>query len=341
MAGQGARVTLKDLAQHLNMAHSTVSRALSGNGSIGSETRDRVRQAARQFGYVANSGARLLRNGHSNVVGLLVPDFTNEFYSAIAQRMANECSQRGYQLMLSVSGNDAKREASMVEALLETRPSGLVVALTAAPRKETLDHLKGVPCVQFLRVHSRVAGAAVTIDDVAGGRLATEHLLSLGHRSIAYVGVPEALSTGTNRLLGFQNAMRLAGGGPDPALLRLTPPTGEGGFEAVTSLMKARATRPTALFLSSPQLALGGMRAISHLRLATPGDLSVVTYGNSGWLEIWPGGLTSVQLPVEELAATASALLLQKASDTQAANVPVTLMPQLVIRGSTGRCVAA
>lgn len=339
MSGEEVRVTLKDLAQHLNMAHSTVSRALSDHRSIGAATKERVRQAARQFGYVANSGARLLRNGHSNVVGLLVPDITNEFYSALAQTMANECSKRGQQLMLSVSENNTMREAAMVEALLETRPTGLMVALTAAPRKETINLLQSVSCVQFLRVHGRVAGPAVTINDIAGSRLAMDHLLLLGHRRIAFIGVPETLSTGANRLQGYQEAMRDAAIEVDEKLVYLAPPTAEGGFSAVSGLM-AHKDRPSALFLSSPQLALGGVRALSQLGMKTPGDVSVVVYGNSGWFEIWPGGLTSVRLPVEELATTASALLLQEHRESKLHNTPVTLMPYLVERGSTGRLKA-
>ncbi|MBL0924500.1 MAG: LacI family DNA-binding transcriptional regulator [Sphingomonadaceae bacterium] len=331
-----SKTTLKDLAAHLGLAHSTVSRALSNHDAISQDTKDRVRHAARQYGYVANSGARLLRTGHSQTVGLLVPDIVNEFYATIAKNLADDCSQRGHQLMLLVSDDDPQRELKLLQALLETRPAGVVVALTAVPRKETLSHLAGVRCIQFLRVHAKVQGLTVGADDAAAARMAIEHLLSLGHRAIGYVGVSEALSTGAARLRGYKETLEEAGVAPDPALIALIEPSVQGGARAAAQLMD-RSPRPTALFLSSPQLALGGAQWLNAAKLRVPGDVSVISYGNSSWFDLWGSGLTAVSLPIQELAATASALLFRESGEELSGQTSVLLAPSLVKRGSTAR----
>lgn len=329
------RVTLKDIAAELGLTHPTVSRALARHDSISKETRLRVEEAARRLGYVANSGARLLRRGHANVVGLLLPDITNEFYAAVAQRLADECSRRGQQLLLSISAGDPDRELALVRALLEARPSGLIVGLSPAARPETLDYLANVLCIQFMQPQPGVDWPVVTVEDSSGARKAVEHLLALGHRRIGFVGPVESTMIGEARLRGVNEALAAAGHALDPVWLRLGPSRSSFGSDAVEALL-ALPERPTAIYLSSAPLSLGGMRALNRRGLAVPEDISVVVAGGSPWYDAWPGGLTSVTLPAVDLADAAAAQLFQRLDDPDA-ECPsrVTLSFQLCVRGST------
>jgi LacI family transcriptional regulator len=337
--GNAAPVTLKALASHLNLAHSTVSRALSDNAHISSETKDRVKRAARDLGYVANSGARLLRTGHSPVIGLLVPDITNEFYSSVARILAEECSERGRPLVLSVSEDDPQRELSLVQALLEARPAALVVTLTANPKRETLAHLRGTPVIQFLRSDPRVQGHSMAIDDYVGGRLAVEHLADLDHTQIGFIGVPENLSTGAARLGGYRSALRDRRMAAPIEWCKLTPPNADNGAQAFRELMRLRA-RPKAVFVASPQLALGVARAVQEDKIRIPADVSLVAYGNSSWFSFFAGGLTTVSLPLQELATAASSILfreLKRNAENSPAPTTIALAPVIIKRASTSR----
>jgi len=329
------RVTLKDIAAELGLTHPTVSRALARHKSISEETRLRVEEAARRMGYVANSGARLMRSGRANVVGLLLPDITNEFYAAAAQRLAGECSRRGLQLLLSISAGDLDRELALVTALLEARPAGLIAALSPSPRAETLDHLANTLCVQFMQPQPALNGPVVTVEDSSGARRAIEHLFALGHRRVGFVGPAEETWLGEARLRGVREALRTTGQEINPEFIRLGPSTAEFGAEAMAALL-ALPERPTAVYLSSAPLSLGGMHQISRSGLAVPGDLSVIVAGGSAWYDAWPGGLTSVTLPSAELADAAAGQLFQRLDDPEApASRNVVLSFGLCVRGST------
>lgn len=329
------RVTLKDIATELGLSHPTVSRALAANPSISEETRLRVQETALKLGYVANSGARLLRRGHANVVGLLLPDITNEFYAAVAQRLADECSERGLQLLLSISADDPGRELAQVKALLEARPSGLIVALSPQPRNETLSHLKNVLCVQFMQAHPGIEGPVVTVEDSSGARRAIEHLLGLGHRRIGFVGPEATTRIGDARLRGITQALAAVGHALDPSLALLGPSTAEFGAAAMSDLLDLPQP-PTAVYLSSAPLSLGGMETVSRRGITVPDDISVVVAGGSPWYDAWPRGLTSVTLPSADLTDAAAMQLFERLENPGVDLEPVVQLSfELVVRGST------
>lgn len=303
--------TLKDIAAELNLSHPTVSRALAGDQRISDETKARILEVAQRLGYVANSGARMLKRGHSNVVGLLLPDITNDFYAAIAQKLAVECAVHGSQLVLSISGEDPDREHGLARTLLEARPSSLIVSLTGAPRPETVDLLRDTQCIQFMYVHPEIKGPVVTVENSGGARLAMEHLLELGHRRIAFIGPSLGSAIGEARLRGVNQALQARRIKLGDGLARLGPSTPEFGFEAVESLLRMQKP-PTAIYFSTAALSFGGMKALSSRQVRIPADMSVVVAGNSPWYEIWPGGLTSITLPMIELADATSRLVLQR-----------------------------
>lgn len=329
-----SRPTLKDLAAKLDLSHPTVSRALADHHSISAETKARVSEAARKLGYVANSSARLLRRGHSDVVGLLLPDITNEFYAAVAQRLADDCSKRGQQLILSISGDDSTRELTLVRAILEARPSGVIAALSGTPHPETVAYLRDTYCVQFLYVHPEIKGPVVTVEDSAGARLAMKHLLELGHRRIGFVGPTPTLSLGEARLRGVSEALQAARIKLDSDLLHFGPSTVSFGFEAVEALL-ALPRPPTAIYLSTAPISQGGMRLLNARKVRIPEDVSVIVAGSAAWYDIWPGGLTSITLPMAELADTASDLVLRRPGKLQGKFPAVKLSFRLMERGST------
>jgi LacI family transcriptional regulator len=333
-----AGVTIRDVAKALNISHTTVSRALADSPKISNETKSRVRAVVAQMGYLPSASARMMRGRRSSLVGLVIPDVQNDFYATVAKIVADSLASHSMQLLLSVTDDNPERELRELRAILETRPAGLIIVPTALPRPETSALLQNVEIVQLVRVHADLAGRAVVIDDRAGIKAATRHLLDSGHKRLAFVGGDETLSTGRERLGGFQDA--LAERRLKPANIALGSPRPEFARYAVTSMMSAK-NRPTGIILGSAELTLGALQALRALKLDWPRDISVVGYHDPAWFELAEGGITTVRLPVEDIATTATTILLSRLDERQTNGAPeaspgtVRFEPSLVLRGST------
>jgi LacI family transcriptional regulator len=334
----GASVTIQDIARALNISHTTVSRALADNPKISAETKLRVRNAVEQLGYVPSASARMMRGGRSSLVGLIIPDVQNNFYATVAKTVADCLTAHSMQLLLSVTDDDSDRELRELRAILETRPAGIIIVPTAAAHAETIALLKNFETVQLIRTHSRLSARAVIVDDRAGTFAATQHLLSYGHRRLGFIGGDTSLSTGRNRMAGFEDALKARG--LDPAAIALGAPRPEFARHAVTSMMGSK-YRPTGLVFGSAELTLGALQGLRALRLEWPRDVSVVGYHDPAWFELAAAGITTVRLPVQDIAATAVSVLLSRViekallDEVPDAAVNVEFAPTLALRGST------
>ena len=330
-------ITIKDIAILLGMAHTTVSRALNDHPKISLDTKARVREAANKLGYVTNSGARSMRMGSSKLVGLIVPDVQNEFYSAAARAMAEHCSQLGYQMMLGVSEDDPSREEQHVRLLRENRAAGVLIAPCGAPTAQTTDLLRHVATVQFLRYNRQLGSVGVLADDLDGTYRATEHLLELGHRRIAFVGGTLEVSTGLRRIAGYEAALRKWGLEAEHVLQRFGPPRPEFGEAALESLLQG-SVGITAIVVGSSRQLLGVLRAVRTRGMSIPTDLSLVGYGDADWFQVSDPSVTAVALPVREMSDHATRLLfelLQESRSNRGRQAEPMFPTSLCIRGST------
>lgn len=334
-----AAVTIKDIAVVLGMAHSTVSRALNDHAKIRAETKQRVRDAADKLGYVANSGARAMRNGSMPMVGLIVPDVQNEFYSTAARTMAFECSRRGYQLVLGVSEDDPVREEQQIRTLRESRAAGVLIVPSTAPTSQALSLLRNTPVVQFLRFNRQFGPLYVITDDLDGTYRATEHLLGLGHRRIAFIGPARGASTAERRVRGYEAALRRAGIQPNQSAELFGPTRPEFGVTALEALLSLP-QRPTAVVVASSRQVLGVLRATMALNVPIPEELSVVSYGDADWFEVCRPPITATALPVREMSERATSLLFQLLDNKRVRSISkgkLEFKTTLIVRGSTSR----
>jgi LacI family transcriptional regulator len=179
---------------------------------------------------------------------------------------------------------------------------------------------------------------SVVVDDHEGTFAATQHLLNYGHEYLAFIGGDTSLSTGRNRLAGFEDALKAHG--REPAAIAIGAPRPEFGRYAVTSMMSAK-PRPTGLVFGSAELTLGGLQALRALRIEWPHQVSVVGYHDPAWFELAAGGITTVRLPVEDIAATAASVLLARVPGHNADDIDpepavnIAFSPTLAVRGST------
>ena len=329
-------ITLKNIAERLDISVSTVGRALADHPRIGRETKERVRATAEELGYVVNRAARIMRGGSSHLIGLLVPDIQSTFYSIAAQKLSNCFESEGFHLALSLTGDNHDVEMQQVRELFSARVAGIVTVLSAAPRRETLELLKMVPHVQLLR-RIPALGDWFGMDEERAIHDATTYLLELGHRRIGFVG-DLIFSTGISRYEGFCRALSDFNLKVDEALVELGPPNVRFGAEAVSRLI-ARRPPPTAIVTTSVQITLGAAEQVIAMNIDVPRSLSVIGYGDGPWQQWWGPGLTTLRLPVEDLATGCGLWLLHSmrtGRSTSSKDPHVAISPSLLVkRGST------
>ena len=306
-------ITARDVATELGISISTVGRAMADDPRISDETKARVRRSAERLGYAGNTAARIMRGGSSKLIGLMIPDVANDFYASIAQAMSDCLDRQGYRLVLSLTRDDRDVESRQIKELVGARATGIIIVPTSNPRRESRAMIASVPHVQFLR-HLPIFGSSwFGIDDETGIRTATEHLIRLGHRRIAYVGGGRTLSTGSARVAGYRSALLAAGLTPPPELECLGPPVKAFGETSLHTLL-ALAEPPTALLTGSVHITEGVMAAADDLQLDVPARLAIVGFGGSPWFATWRGGLTAVVPPIHELATSCALWFLDQLS---------------------------
>jgi DNA-binding LacI/PurR family transcriptional regulator len=304
-------VTIKDIAEYLGISHSTVSRALGDHPYTNAHTKQRVREAVEKLGYVPNAAARSMRGDLGSIVGLILPDIYNELFGATAQIVSHRCSKSGFQMVLAVSEDDPLTEYKHVLALREARAAGIIITPTPGLLDKTRALLQSVPVVQYSRRHPQLASPSISVDGERGIRVATLHLLQLGHRRIGYIGMTTDKSTGAERLGGYTAAHKQAGVRSDPALIRLGASHSDFARAAASELLQLP-DPPTALLLGSNPMTVGALRALRQANLKVPADMSLICFGDSSWYTVWDQGITTIGSPFQQMAdAVASELMRQ------------------------------
>jgi LacI family transcriptional regulator len=332
--------TARDIAARLNLSVSTVGRALADDHRISAETKFRVNQMAEELGYVANRVARMMRGVRSTVIGLVVPDVGNSFYSTVAHALAETMSSHDHQVMLCETGDDRQTELREIRELAAAKVGGVVIVPTPKPHPDVSRLLQAIPHVQLLRKVSTLSPHWFGIDDYGVIHTATKHLLDLGHRRIAYVGGTVDISTGAARLAGFQAAISAARLPLESGIMDLgRASSATHGADALRRLTNA-AEPPTAIITGSVQITRGVLDAAHQDQLAVPRNLSIVGFGDEPGFSWWGPGLTTMSLPTPELARACGVWLLHRLETntvdaTHAAPFASTSPGTLVRRGST------
>lgn len=329
-------VTIKDIAATLNVSPSTVGRALAGDKRISDAMKASVQQAAEDAGYVANRAARMMRGVSSNLVGLIVPDIRNSFYSTIAHSLSRCLLAADYQLTLCETDDDRHLELRHVRELTSANVAGIVLVPSAKPHPGTVRLLSLTPHIQLLRKQASLGDQWFGIDDAGATFAATTHVLGLGHRRIAYIGGTEELPTGLARVGGFRDAITKSGARVEKIEERGAPSSMDFGREAVRRLLNQRKP-PTALIMGAVQNTLGVLDELRNLNVQVPGQLSVVGFGDELGYSWWGPGLTTVRLPVSELATACGLWFLHQLREKEKTRNAYSSIspPDLIIRGST------
>jgi LacI family transcriptional regulator, galactose operon repressor len=320
---------LRDVADAAGVDPSIASRILSGDGAltVRPDTRQRVLEAASRLAYRPNTSARALKTRKTMAIGMIVPELTNVAYATIAMGADERASRAGYALLVATGAVRDRLDA------IDGRIDGLLVGIATSETIRMGDLGGSLPTVLVNR-HELLGLPSVTVDDEAGSALATEHLLSLGHRHVGHVAGPQNSDTGRRRRAGFVRAMRGSGVEPPPGWMVEASYDEAGGDLAASRLLRA-APRPTALFVANVRAAIGALAAARRLGLSVPGDLSLVGFHDAPVAVYLDPSLTTVRMPLREMGSAAVDSLFALLEGRTVEDVRVASPPELVVRGST------
>lgn len=296
--------TLRDVAAHAGVSVATASRVASGSPVVSEETRQRVERSMRELLYVPRDAT-----ARSGAIGLLVPELTNPVFPALAQELEGRARERGIATILCTTAGSAAREAEYVHMLLARRVDGMIfISSEVTHLGSSHDHYRRLlrAGARFVFVNGSFDGLdvpSISVDERAAGRLATEHLLELGHRRIGFAAGDAASSPTREKNLGRDAALRAAGIEPDGLVAHSTFDV-DGGREAFRLLVAAEGGPPTGIICSNDLMAIGVIREAEACGIRVPGELSVVGFDGTaaGWSE---PVLTTVAQPLDEIAETA------------------------------------
>ncbi|HEY2935546.1 MAG TPA: LacI family DNA-binding transcriptional regulator [Gaiellaceae bacterium] len=323
------RPRLRDVANAAGVDPSIASRILSGDGAltVRPETRRRVLEAASRLSYRPNTAARALKTRRTMAIGMIVPDLTNVAYATVALGADERASRAGYALLVATGSVRDRLDA------IEGRIDGLLVGIATSETIRILELGGRLPTVLVNR-RELLGIPSVTVDDEAGAALATEHLLSLGHRHIGHVAGPQNSDTGRRRLAGYVAAMRAARIDPGTEWVLEASYDEAGGELAATRLLRV-SPRPTALFVANVRAAIGALAAARRLGLSVPADVSLVGFHDAPVAMYLEPELTTVKMPLREMGGAAIESLLALVDGQTVEDVRVATPPELVVRGST------
>lgn len=273
-------VGIDEVARRAGVSTATVSRALSGNGHVSPTTKLKVETAAADLGYVVSSNASSLASGRMKNIGVVVPFLNRWFFSSVVEGAQQSLLRNGYDLTLyNLTGGGEERRSVFEHFLLRQRVDAVIaISLELTESEVARLHALNKPLVG---VGGPIEGVrTLTIDDIAVARLATEHLLALGHTRIAHIGGNKDYDLDfhlpTNRRYGYEAALIAAGIPLAPELFQPADFTMRGGYQAAKQLLGTPHNRPTAIFAASDEMAMGTILAARDLGLVVPRDVSVI-----------------------------------------------------------------
>ncbi|MEV6289793.1 LacI family DNA-binding transcriptional regulator [Streptomyces sp. NPDC051896] len=344
--------TINDVAQAAGVSPATVSRVLNG-GRVTAERAERVRRAAAELGFAPNRVARSLRMQRSSVIGLIIPDIENPFFTALARGVEDAAQRTSYSVVLCNTDGNLDKERRYLDIAIAERMAGVIVAAASRGRTDVSAlQSRGIPVVAVDRRPGGAGVDAVLVDNEEGSAAATAHLLARGYRRIACITGPQGASTAEERLAGYRSALRefLAGDRGDPAaaaegvdLLRDYTRHAdfkvEGGYTAMADLL-ALPQPPDAVFAANNLMAVGALQAVREAGLEPP-EIGVLSFGEVPWAPLTRPGLTTVQVPSYDLGWTAAGLLLDRIAGKEQPLRTVVLRSSLQIRQTTAGPVRA
>ncbi|MCX6138046.1 MAG: LacI family DNA-binding transcriptional regulator [Ignavibacteriales bacterium] len=334
------RVTGKEIADMLGISAMTVSRAINNRGYIHEETRQKVVAAAKKMGYSPNNIAKSLVLKKTHTIGVVIPEITHSFFPEAIRGIEEVTYRAHYDLILTHSAEDAKRERDAIRTLESKRVDGILISMAESVEDhKTYKELIaiGVPIVFFDRCVAGIGASCVSIDDELSAMKITEHLLAHGYKRVAHLSGPKDVSIGRARLNGFKRALAARGIVCHPELVIDSGFHESGGYAAMKKLLALpKAQQPRAVVAVNDPAAFGAMRAIQERGLRIPEDIAIAGFSDDIRAAMMPVPLTTVRQPAYEVGRLAALKLLGLIEGKSPAIEEIIVQTEQVIRKSCG-----
>jgi LacI family transcriptional regulator len=330
--------SIKDVARFVGYSTSTVSRVINQDKAVSPVTRKKILSAISELGYKPNLIAQGLRVRKGRLIGLAVPEGTIHAFSLISQYTLEAARGLGFNIIIVNTHEDPDLETRSIEDLLRRNINGIILSRVSDESKIVCDIVRQeIPIVVIDRAFEDERVSNVVLNNYTAGRLAGEHLSSLGHTRLACITGSMNIALCRDRLKGFRDALRERGGGlPEQCIF-------EGNFGYESGIIGAKrlvGSGCTAIWAMNDVMAYGVLKQLHREGLAVPEDISVMGMDDSEFAEMITPSLTTVHYPLKELAEKAVAIVVDQVEAGTVLTQPqtVVLEPRLTIRESTGKC---
>ncbi|CAN0411008.1 unnamed protein product, partial [Laminaria digitata] len=330
------KVRLVDVAAHAGVSRATASLVLRGSSLVADKTKAQVLASMRALGYVYNRAAANLRSQRSQTIGLVVTDITNPFFAELAINIETQLDDANYAVMLSNTLDNLEKQDRLLQAMRGHQVDGLLLCPAEGSAIETIETLKQWQ-MPFVLVARYIAGSDADYagaDNILGAEMAIDHLVEQGHKRIAFIGGAATSSARSDRLKGYQNALRRHGIPLEPALSITSPVSRDGGFDALSKLF-ALETPPSAALCYNDVVAFGALLGLQAKNI-TPGEqFAIVGFDDIADAALVRPALTTVSIQPAAIGRAAIDLLLNRIESPQEKLQQVILPPRVVVRQSS------
>jgi DNA-binding LacI/PurR family transcriptional regulator len=333
-------ITIKDIAEKLNVSVATVSRAMRNSPEIKKETKQAVLKMAKEMDYHPNLLASSLSSKRSNIIGVVVPTINRYFWSNSIAGIENIAYEKGYKVMIFQSGESYEKEVAIVETLANSRVDGIIIAFSK--ETQTFDHIqhildREIPVVLFERTCESINTSIIKTDDITGATKMVNHLIERGKKTIAYMGGPMALGVCRERYEGYKKALDQAGIQVHQTLVvELEDFTFELAGKALEFLWKQH-PKPDAIFCFADILAIGALHKAQKMGILVPDELAIAGFGNDITGRFITPSITTMSQPSFEMGEMAAEIILTavESDEDLVMMQKKKILPTLIVREST------
>jgi LacI family transcriptional regulator len=332
------RATLKEVARLAGVSTATVSNVLNETKFVSEEVKEKVNSAIQELNYETNIVAKSLRVKESRIIGLLISDISNPFFSILVRGIENELAKSNYSILLNNTDSSVEKEDTYLKMLIGKRVDGLIISSAG----NTGDYFRsmektGVPMVFLNRCPDFLISDVIMTNNIKGAYSATEHLIRHGYEKIAIITGPTSISTGKDRLIGYKRALEDYSIAESDELVKEGSFNTESGYKKMKELME-QDYKPDAVFISNNSMTFGAYKYLKESGHTVPDQVAVIGYDDFDWAEIVEPPITTVRQPAYDLGVHAAKLILARIIKKQVKREMMYMDPTLIIRRSCG-CV--
>lgn len=331
-------VTLKKIANDLELSISTVSRALNNHTDISEETKERVKAYAQKLKYVPNLFAKGFREHKSNIIGVIIPNIEHSFTPSLLRGIMYEAEQNGYKVIICESFNDDQKQTELLETMIQFGVDGVLLSLTKKTQNvnEIFEMMKHVPLVLFDRISNKVPCTQIIIDDEDAAFKATEHLINVGKRRIAIIKETDSSNVSERRFQGYLRALRTHNIEIDPSIILSSENLSIEEGQRQTTILLSLQNKPDAIFTIIDEAGIGAIKELKKKKIKIPKEIAVVGFSNTTLSTIIKPNLTSIDQPGNRIGSVAVKYLIDEIKSENAVDYKtIEIKTNLIIRKSS------